>query len=78
MVLRRSPSPEIYFGEGQSGYVIVNTERQEIDYQAPETTKYTSYSGKDGVKIGSGLGGFIRKPPSPCGSATSTRSSPAT
>ena len=35
--------PEIYFGEDQSGYVIVNTERQEIDYQARDTTKFTKY-----------------------------------
>ena len=53
--------PEIYFGEDQSGYVIVNTGRQEIDYQARNTTKFTEYTGKDGIKIGSGVGGFVRK-----------------
>lgn len=54
--------PAIYFGENNTGYVIVNTDRKEIDYQDEDgTTKYTSYKGADGVKIGSGVQGFVRK-----------------
>ncbi|MEZ5180191.1 MAG: UPF0182 family protein, partial [Acidimicrobiales bacterium] len=52
----------IYFGENKSGYVMVNTGRQEIDYQdASSKTKLTRYNGADGVEIGSGLTGFVRK-----------------
>lgn len=54
--------PGIYIGENKSGYVIVGTDRDEIDYQGTgnviETTKYT---GKDGIRLGSGVTGFIRK-----------------
>ncbi len=54
--------PEIYFGENKSGYVIVNTDRSEIDYQEEDgTTATTSYEGRDGVEIGSGVTGFVRK-----------------
>ncbi len=52
----------VYFGQGQSDYVIVNTGRSEIDFQdrsgKPVTT---SYSGQDGINIGSGLSGLFRK-----------------
>lgn len=52
----------VYFGEGQSEYVIVNTGRSEIDFQnrsgKPVTT---SYSGQDGINIGSGAPGLFRK-----------------
>jgi len=52
----------IYFGENKSGYVIVNTGREEIDYQASSNqTKLTRYTGADGVTIGSGATGLIRK-----------------
>lgn len=52
----------IYFGENKSGYVMVNTGRQEIDYQdSSNKTKLTSYTGLDGVRIGSGFTGFLRK-----------------
>jgi uncharacterized membrane protein (UPF0182 family) len=54
--------PEVYIGEGQGGYAIVKTKRQEIDYtDKSNQTKYTTYTGKDGVTIGSGIGGFLRK-----------------
>ncbi len=45
--------PSIYIGEDQGGYVIVNTKRQEIDYQdeAGENV-FTEYEGDDGVAIG--------------------------
>ena len=52
----------IYFGENKSGYVIVNTKRPEIDYQDTKNkTKLTSYKGDDGVVIGSGATGLLRK-----------------
>ncbi len=41
---------------------MVNTGRQEIDYQdASNKTKLTTYTGADGVQIGSGFTGFLRK-----------------
>ncbi|MEA3019155.1 MAG: uncharacterized protein QOI47_679 [Actinomycetota bacterium] len=43
----------IYVGQGQSGYVIVNTKRSEIAYQDQNKTVFTKYSGKDGIGIGS-------------------------
>ncbi len=54
--------PGIYFGENKSGYVVVNTDRREIDYQDAENqTKFTTYEGADGIRVGSGLNGFLRK-----------------
>lgn len=54
--------PDLYIGEGLSGFVIVNTGRSEVDYtdQAGKTVT-TQYKGKDGVKIGGGLGGFVNR-----------------
>jgi uncharacterized membrane protein (UPF0182 family) len=43
----------IYVGEGQSGYVIVNSKRKEIEYQSENKTVLTQYKGKDGIGIGS-------------------------
>ncbi len=41
---------------------MVKTGRQEIDYQdASNKTKLTTYTGADGVRIGSGFTGFLRK-----------------
>jgi uncharacterized membrane protein (UPF0182 family) len=46
--------PGIYVGEDLGGYVVVNTDRQEIDFQdAEERTEFTEYAGEDGVEIGS-------------------------
>ncbi|MBW8827021.1 MAG: UPF0182 family protein [Acidobacteria bacterium] len=47
--------PDVYVGEGQSGYVVTNTNRAEIDYQSGGKTVTTHYRGKDGVGIGSYL-----------------------
>jgi hypothetical protein len=48
--------PGIYVGEDLSGYVVVDTDRQEIDFQdAEERTEFTQYDGQDGVDIGSPL-----------------------
>ena len=52
----------IYFGENKSGYVIVDTERPEIDYQDDKNnTKTNTYDGDDGIKLGSGVGGFAKR-----------------
>ena len=54
--------PGIYFGENKSGYAIVDTERPEIDYQNEDNEPVnTTYEGADGVRLGSGLAGFVRR-----------------
>jgi uncharacterized membrane protein (UPF0182 family) len=54
--------PGIYFGEDKTGYVIVDTDRKEIDYQNAENQSVTTtYQGADGVRLGSGLSGFVRR-----------------
>ncbi len=45
--------PEIYFGERTDEYVIVNTEQQEFDYPEGDTNVYSTYQGKNGIKINS-------------------------
>jgi uncharacterized membrane protein (UPF0182 family) len=48
--------PAVYFGEDLGGYAIVNTKRQEIDYQrADGSTKRTTYKGSGGVVVSSWL-----------------------
>jgi uncharacterized membrane protein (UPF0182 family) len=50
--------PSIYFGQGLSGYVIVNSKRQEIDYEdVSGNNALTTYSGSDGIKLDS----FVKK-----------------
>ncbi|MEW6573103.1 MAG: UPF0182 family protein [Bacillota bacterium] len=44
--------PEIYFGELESPYVIVNTKTGEFDYPKGDENVYTSYKGKGGVQLG--------------------------
>lgn len=53
--------PRIYIGESQSEYVVVNTKQDEIDYQGNKGTVNLNYSGKDGVHLGSGIGGFAKR-----------------
>jgi uncharacterized protein len=49
---------QLYFGQNQSGYVIVNAKQDEFNYaQANNTNASTRYHGKDGVK----LSNIIRK-----------------
>ncbi|MBI2322173.1 MAG: UPF0182 family protein, partial [Chloroflexi bacterium] len=45
--------PEIYFGEKTAGYVIVGTREREFDYPSEDTNVFTTYSGRDGVSLGS-------------------------
>ncbi|HMG42570.1 MAG TPA: UPF0182 family protein [Acidimicrobiales bacterium] len=47
----------VYIGEDLSGYSVVDTGRDEVDYQAEEGTQTTTYEGEDGV----GVGSFVRK-----------------
>ncbi len=46
--------PGIYFGEDLDGYIVVDTNRDEIDFQDAEgETQPTTYSGDDGVQANS-------------------------
>ncbi len=45
--------PEIYFGESTDSYVIVNGKQQEFDYPMGTQNVYTTYQGKNGIKINS-------------------------
>jgi uncharacterized membrane protein (UPF0182 family) len=46
--------PGIYFGEDLDGYIVVNTNRDEIDFQdADGETQTITYSGDDGVEANS-------------------------
>ncbi|MDX6490992.1 MAG: uncharacterized protein QOD43_1237 [Gaiellaceae bacterium] len=46
--------PAIYFGERLDGYVIVNSKRQEIDYEDTSgNTVATTYTGSDGIPLNS-------------------------
>ncbi len=49
--------PGIYVGEGLDDYVMVNTAREEIDFQNADGTQFTTYEGDDGVDVGS----FLRR-----------------
>ena len=45
--------PGIYFGEDLDGYIVVGTNREEIDYQDEDNTVRTTYDGEDGVPANS-------------------------
>jgi len=46
--------PRLYFGEGLDDYVVVGTQRDEIDYQDQDNeTQTTAYDGDDGVPANS-------------------------
>ena len=46
--------PGVYFGNHLDGYVVVNTKRQEIDYEdASGNNVPTAYTGKDGISVSS-------------------------
>ncbi|NLG84948.1 MAG: COG1615 family transporter [Firmicutes bacterium] len=52
--LPRIARPQIYFGETQSGYLIVPNGYQEFDYPAAEgENAVTTYHGRDGIPVGS-------------------------
>ena len=57
-VRRRSTEPRVYFGEDQSGYVIVNSGVNEVDFTDDDgNTRFTNYTGQDGVQLNS----FVRR-----------------
>ncbi|MFC1753692.1 UPF0182 family protein [Thermoproteota archaeon] len=43
--------PEIYFGEKESDYVIVNTKQKEFDFPKGDSNVYTTYSGTGGIQL---------------------------
>ncbi len=46
--------PDVYFGQGLDGYVVVNSKRQEVDFEdVAGNNQVTNYSGKDGVELNS-------------------------
>lgn len=45
--------PRLYFGGGGHGYVIVKGSVPEFDYPMGKDNVYTTYSGRDGVAVGS-------------------------
>ncbi|WP_066635651.1 UPF0182 family membrane protein [Desulfolucanica intricata] len=45
--------PEIYYGESNDDYVIVNTKTKEFDHPQGEDNIYSTYQGESGIKIGS-------------------------
>jgi hypothetical protein len=45
--------PRIYFGQSAGGYVIVKGSTPEFDYPKGKDNVYTSYTGADGISIGS-------------------------
>nr|MBA3304057.1 UPF0182 family protein [Acidimicrobiia bacterium] len=47
--------PGLYIGEELTGYVVVGTNRREIDFEAQNETQFSEYEGADGVEIGSWL-----------------------
>ncbi len=57
----RISQPRIYIGQDQTDYVVVNSSQPEIDYEDNRGTKRREYDGKDGVKVGDGIGGFLRQ-----------------
>jgi len=44
--------PEIYYGESDAGYSIVNTASKEFDYPSGDQNVYTEYKGTGGVRMG--------------------------
>ena len=49
--------PEIYFGEIENDYIIVNTRQKEFNYPSGDQNVFASYQGKGGIP----MGGFFKK-----------------
>jgi uncharacterized protein len=47
--------PEIYFGEIENDYIIVNTRQKEFNYPSGELNVFASYKGQGGIPMGGGL-----------------------
>ncbi len=46
-------NPAIYYGLGESGYVVVDSAQDEFDYQSSSGPVMSRYAGSGGIKIGS-------------------------
>ena len=44
--------PDVYYGLGQSGYVVVHSAVSEYDHQSSGGAVYTRYSGPGGIPVG--------------------------
>ena len=51
--------PEIYFGEKNNGYRILNTNEREFDYPRADSNVYTHYKGDGGISLNSLFKRFI-------------------
>jgi uncharacterized protein len=49
--------PQVYYGEKDNGFVLVNTKTNEFDYPKGNTNEYINYGGKGGIVLNS----FLRK-----------------
>ena len=49
--------PQVYYGEKDNSFVLVNTQTKEFDFPKGDTNEYISYDGKGGVILNS----FLRK-----------------
>jgi uncharacterized protein len=47
--------PEIYFGEIENDYIIVNTRQKEFNYPSGEQNVFASYKGQGGIPVGGEL-----------------------
>jgi uncharacterized membrane protein (UPF0182 family) len=43
--------PQLYFGETSSGYVVVDSKAQEVDYEKQDTQQYTRWEGRNGIPM---------------------------
>ena len=43
--------PEIYYGELNNDYIIVNTKEDEFDYPSGDSNVYNTYEGKGGIRL---------------------------
>jgi len=49
--------PQVYYGEKDNGFVLVNTKTKEFDFPKGDTNEYINYDGKGGVVLNS----FLKK-----------------
>ncbi|MBR9676792.1 UPF0182 family protein [Candidatus Woesearchaeota archaeon] len=49
----RISKPQVYYGERDNDYVLVNTKTQEFDFPKGDTNEYINYDGKGGVILDS-------------------------
>ncbi|MBU0980937.1 MAG: UPF0182 family protein [Nanoarchaeota archaeon] len=49
--------PQVYYGENENDFVLVNTDTKEFDYPKGNTNEYIQYDGKGGVVLDS----FVKK-----------------